>query len=269
MSKPRWIALFGFVAGVLPLIVAGAAHASLPKSLAHRDPAAPCFRWPAVDMDQDGVFDRVDRCPSTETGCIVDAYGCSLDGDADGVCDGRDRCPGTPPGTRVNAEGCPEAQALHVPPKPPSSPPLPRPAAPPPSKAERQLMEKALIRIEDVHFETGSAKLLAESQESLKDAGAALEKYPELRVEVEGHTDTRGGAHYNLSLSQMRAEAVRAYLLEHFRLRPENVTAQGYGESRPETEERSPEELLMNRRVVLRVLNPQVLPKGVEMERKE
>jgi len=68
-------------------LAATAAHA-LPSGLQHVDPKAPCYRWPAVDMDRDGVFDRVDHCVSTPPGCVVDAYGCSLDGDGDGVCDG-------------------------------------------------------------------------------------------------------------------------------------------------------------------------------------
>ena len=47
------------------------------------DPKAPCFRWPATDMDGDGVFDRLDRCVSTPKGCVVDAHGCSTDQDGE------------------------------------------------------------------------------------------------------------------------------------------------------------------------------------------
>ena len=89
---------------------------------------------------------------------------------------------------------------------------------------------------------------------------------PDYKIEVEGHTDTRGTARHNMALSQTRAEAVRAYLLEHYSLRAGNLTAKGYGETHPETRERNDEELLRNRRVELRVLNPDALPKGVKME---
>ncbi len=42
------------------------------------DPAAPGYSWPAVDMDRDGVFDRVDRCPCTRPGVEVDHWGCDM-----------------------------------------------------------------------------------------------------------------------------------------------------------------------------------------------
>ena len=58
------------------------------------------------------------------------------------------------------------------------------------------------------------------------------------------------------------AEAVRAFLLAHFRLSHDNLVAKGYGESQPETEERNQEEMLRNRRVILRVMNPDALPKN-------
>src|SRR5262245_66443656 len=67
----------------------------------HRDPKAPCFRWPAVDMDGDGVFDRVDNCVNTPKGCTVDQWGCETDSDGDGVWDGLDQCPTTQAGVKV------------------------------------------------------------------------------------------------------------------------------------------------------------------------
>ncbi len=258
-----------------PMLIAAAiavpAWAQPPSKALYVDPQAPCYRWPAVDMDGDGVFDRIDHCVSTPTGCTVDRWGCETDGDHDGVCDGRDQCPDTPAGMKVDANGCGEGQQLRETkgmaeaPKevtPPPPPTLPVPA----TESERQLLESGRIRLENVYFETASAVLLPESEAALNEAGAALEKFVDLRVEVEGHTDTRGRAAYNLRLSQARAEAVRDYLLRHFQLRSENLSAKGYGETRPETRERNEEELLRNRRVELRVLNPEVLPKNVKVE---
>src|SRR5262245_61796375 len=119
----------------------------------HRDPNAPCFRWPAVDMDEDGVFDRVDNCVGTPKGCAVDRWGCETDQDHDGVCDGLDHCPDTPVGDRVDANGCVEGAQ--------------REAPPPVSEAERQLVEGGRIRLENIYFESESAKLLPESASSL------------------------------------------------------------------------------------------------------
>ena len=238
-----------------------------PSSAPHVDPQAPCFRWPAVDMDGDGVFDRLDHCVSTPKGCVVDRYGCETDADGDGVCDGLDRCPDTPRGTRVDKLGCPGGTKVGG-----EAPPAGRPAVPPPPTAapspmETQLVATGRIRLENINFETSSARLLPESEEALREAGEALEKYPYLKIEVQGHTDTRGSGRYNLRLSQSRAEAVRVFLLEHFQLKPEHVAARGYGEARPETRERNDEELLRNRRVVLSVLNPEALPKKVKVEK--
>ena len=63
---------------------------------------APCFRWPAVDLDGDGVFDRIDRCNNTPVGCTVDKWGCETDSDKDGVCDGRDLCHARAGGAAAN-----------------------------------------------------------------------------------------------------------------------------------------------------------------------
>ena len=275
MTRPWFAAL---VVSCLSLVFAGGALAAAPNP--HTDPDAPCFRWPAVDMDGDGVFDRIDHCVNTPKGCVVDAWGCGTDADGDGVCDGLDQCANTPHGDVVDAHGCSERQRTLNSQRLPSShdetaakaTPPPKgaeaKATPPVSEMERQLVEGGRIRLENVYFETGSANLLSESEATLDEAGRTLEKFPALQIEVQGHTDTRGGAGYNLRLSQSRAESVRRYLVEHHRLNGTQFVAKGYGETQPETHERNDEELLRNRRVVLRVLNPEDLPRGVKVENK-
>lgn len=270
----------------LPVLVLGLAFVALspafaqPKSAPVEDPKASCYRWPAGDYDGDGVVDRLDRCNDTPKGCQVDAYGCSIDTDGDGVCDGLDQCPDTPRGEKADSVGCSPSQrsgrrAVPAAPETPRTPPpapTPAPTPPPPapakpiSEVERQLVSGGKVRLENIYFETNSANLLPESEATLNDAGEALAKYSMLKVEVQGHTDTRGSAAYNLRLSQSRAESVRKYLLDHYSLRPENVVAKGYGETQPETKERNDEERLRNRRVVLKVLNPEALPKNVKYE---
>lgn len=260
----------------LMLLAATSAYAFPPLDNPHTDPKAPCFRWPAVDYDGDGVFDRIDRCPGTPKGCTVDELGCESDSDGDGVCDGLDKCPNTAPGSAVDEQGCSDIQKTRMGTSAPAAPPKavepPKPAPPPPAKPvsemERRLMETGSIRLENVYFETNSAVLLPESEATLNEAGQTLEKFGDLQIEVEGHTDTRGAAAHNLKLSQARAEAVRQYLLDHFHLAADHYSAKGYGETRPETQERNDEELLRNRRVVLTVKNPEVLPKGVGVENK-
>jgi OOP family OmpA-OmpF porin len=238
-----------------------------PKNASYVDPDAPCYRWPAVDYDADGVFDRVDHCPNTPAGCTVDKYGCQSDADGDGVCDGRDQCPDTPQGVKVDRDGCPpgartmktEAPA----PKEVTPPPAPAPTPPPLSEKGQELVRTGRLRLENVFFESGSANLLPESETELSQLGSALERYPDVKLEIQGHTDTRGSASSNMRLSQARADAVRSWLLTHNNIRSENLTAKGYGETQPETKERNEEELLRNRRVEIRLLNPEVLPAEV------
>ncbi len=52
------------------------------------------------DTDADGVPDKMDKCPNTPKGAVVDANGCPIDSDGDGVYDGIDKCPNTPKGWR-------------------------------------------------------------------------------------------------------------------------------------------------------------------------
>jgi OmpA-OmpF porin, OOP family len=273
MSFPRVMLVLVLLAGLVSV-----AAAEMPTAAAHRDPAAPCYTWPAADFDGDGIFDRLDYCNNTPKGCIVDARGCHLDADGDGVCDGVDQCPDTPKGEKVNEVGCSPSQleALKVPATPPPPPPaqtIERPATPTPppapkqSEVEKQLVETGSIVLQDVYFETAKAVLLPESEAKLDEAGAALEKFGALKVEVQGHTDSRGSAAYNRKLSQARAAAVREYLLVHFHLAADNYTAKGYGESQlAVSPEKTDADYAANRRVVLKVLNPDALPKGVTIE---
>jgi len=273
----RWFAL----TAMLILLAATARADCLPKTLDKVDWKAPCYIWPAVDYDGDGVADRIDHCPGTPKGALVDAWGCPTDSDGDGVFDGLDKCPDTPNGVKVDANGCSDAQLAALgggtapPPAAAESPramqaPAPSPtpaAAPPATEAERQLVEGGELRLENVYFETNSANLRSGSEAALDEAGAALEKYPDLKIEVQGHTDSRGSSEYNKKLSQARAEAVLLYLLDHHHLRAANLTARGYGETKPIVAEHTDADRQRNRRVVLKVLNPEALPHGVKVER--
>ena len=85
------------------------------------------------------------------------------------------------------------------------------------------------------------------------DAAATLQKYPDVKVEAEGHTDSSGADAYNMSLSQRRAEAVRDYLVQRG-ANAANLTARGFGESRPIADNATREGRAQNRRVTLRIV---------------
>jgi len=234
----------------------------LPQTLERVDPKAPCFRWPAVDYDEDGIYDRVDYCPNTPKGCAVDQWGCMLDADDDGVCDTFDRCPNTPKDERADKEGCSKSQT----PSGAQSTPPPTKATQPRSQAGEALARGETVRLENVEFDPNSDRLTPESEKTLNGIGEALSDYPDLKFEIGGHSDTHGDAEANRVLSQKRAESVRTYLLAHSSLKPENLTAKGYGETQPLTKERDADELHQNRRVEIKLLNPEALPKNVKVE---
>ncbi len=65
------------------------------------------FGGPPRDGDGDGVANRVDQCPDTPMGALVDGVGCPSDSDRDGAWDGLDNCPNTPSGATTDSMGCP------------------------------------------------------------------------------------------------------------------------------------------------------------------
>jgi OOP family OmpA-OmpF porin len=173
-----------------------------------------------IDSDADGVGDSRDQCPNTPAGAKVDERGCELDGDGDGIVDSQDKCPNTPKGERVDNTGCP--------------------------------FNKELL-LQGVKFETNSAALLPESIPVLNNAIATLKRYPEVKIEVAGHTDSRGSDSFNLELSARRAETVLKYLQDGGA--SNTMTSRGYGERQPLASNNTDDGRQQNRRVVLRVLN--------------
>lgn len=107
-----------------------------------------------------------------------------------------------------------------------------------------------------VLFRSGESSLLPEAQTRLNQVAEALLADKERSLLVEGHTDSQGSAAYNLDLSQHRAEAVRAYLIQRG-YDPVLIQARGIGEERPIADNNSPEGRANNRRVEI-VVQPRV-----------
>jgi len=119
-----------------------------------------------------------------------------------------------------------------------------RPAPPPPPK----VVDK--IEINDrIEFKTGKATLLSRSYEVLDTVVDLLQNTPHIRlVEIGGHTDGKGKARRNRRLSQRRAAAVRAYLLD-CGIEPERLVIKGYGPDVPLDDNSTAEGRRRNRRV--------------------
>jgi len=181
-----------------------------------------------ADSDGDGVTDDKDRCPDTPRGVKVDAAGCPLDSDRDGVLDYQDRCPDTPRGTKVDAKGCPI-----------------------PVATLGAVTAAGTYVFKDIQFENNKSDLKASSYPTLNEIVEALKARPELKVEIQGHTDSRGSHDYNVGLSQRRAESVRAYL-ESKGIDGARMVPKGYGPDRPIATNDTAQGRASNRRVELK-----------------
>jgi len=106
-----------------------------------------------------------------------------------------------------------------------------------------------------VDFETGNARLRPESAPLLDAVARELASAPELDIEVEGHTESRGNAAANRRLSQKRAEAVKNYLAQDG-IAPERIHTLGSGSTRPLVRGRNAEADELNRRIEFRILAP-------------
>jgi OOP family OmpA-OmpF porin len=150
-----------------------------------------------------------------------------LDNDLDGIPDVDDKCPNAPETFNGidDEDGCPDEKPI-----------------------ERQFILKG------VNFESGSAVLTPDSHRVLDVVVRSLMAYPEVKVEILGHTDSVGQAALNLGLSERRADAVKQYLV-NAGIDPARLTAKGLGEESPVASNATPEGRAQNRRIEFRRLN--------------
>ena len=123
-----------------------------------------------------------------------------LDDDGDGVNNCDDKCPDSQAGQTIGPDGCPVPVS---------------------------------IDLKGVNFDFDKSTLRPDAVAILNEAVQILQRYPELRVEVAGHTDLCGTDAYNQSLSERRASAVYDYLSSNGIDASRMVGPNGYGESRP------------------------------------
>lgn len=108
-------------------------------------------------------------------------------------------------------------------------------------------MEKDFT-LDGVQFEFDSAKLTADAKVVLKEVVDALKKNPNVKVDIQGHTDNVGEAAYNITLSQERANAVKDFLVQNG-ISAMRITTRGYGENRPVASNETAEGRALNRRI--------------------
>jgi len=216
---------------------------------------------PDLDNDGDTVADVVDSCPNTpeDADGFEDSDGCpDANNDEDSLVDADDLCPNEagPP----EAQGCPDLDGDGVPdlrdkcindPKPSDEPPDASDGCP----KEAWITQVGLSFKGKILFENGRAVLMEDSLALLDKLKALLDEHPEAgRVEVQGHTDNTGAPDDNLKLSEERATAVRAYLVEKG-IEEQRLIAKGYGPDRPISTNRTERGREQNRRVAFEFLD--------------
>ncbi len=182
---------------------------------------------PESDNDKDGVEDANDKCPMVAED--IDGYqdedGCpEIDNDSDGIVDAKDKCPNQP--EVVNGidddDGCPDDKP--------------------------KVKEIVNVVLRGVNFKTGSAELTFESNQVLDGVVEQLKAYPEVEIEIRGHTDNVGSEKTNQKLSEKRAQSVVNYFVSKG-IAAKRMKAVGMGESKPIASNRSASGREENRRI--------------------
>jgi OOP family OmpA-OmpF porin len=113
------------------------------------------------------------------------------------------------------------------------------------------LNEKGSVALHNILFDTGRATLQPGSAAALAPVGELLKSDTALKLEIQGHTDNVGQAPANLKLSQDRAAAVKAYLVQTFAIPADRLTTAGFGDTRPVADNAAESGRAQNRRVEL------------------
>lgn len=121
----------------------------------------------------------------------------------------------------------------------------------PPSPSVKAGEKGAPFELQDVQFDTKKSNLSRRSEITLRALANHLERHPQLRLDIDGHTDDVGEAADNLALSRLRAEEVKSFLMR-CGVEGQRMTTQGHGESQPKTSNDSPEGRRINRRTEFR-----------------
>ena len=233
------------------------------------------FRFGSKDTDGDGIYDSKDDCP--EVAGLKEFNGCP-DSDGDKIIDSKDDCPQVPGLAEFN--GCPDTDGDGI---KDSSDSCPREKG---SKANRgcpdtdgdgfidkndkcprergvapdgcpTISEAEIGTIVDIartiYFKTGKSEIVYESKVKLEQVANIIKKYPRIKFNINGHTDSVGKESSNLKLSNRRANAVRDYLIR-LGVSGRQLNARGYGESSPIASNKTKDGRAQNRRTEIKLI---------------
>ncbi len=142
------------------------------------------------------------------------------DADGDGVPDSGDACADTPRNYAVDERGCP-------------------------------IPVEEVARVELlVNFEFDRDEVRSQYFDEIEEVADFMDQYPDVVIELEGHTDSVGTDAYNQDLSERRANAVRQVMIDRFSVSPGRITARGFGEGQPIASNATDAGRAQNRRVI-------------------
>ena len=124
---------------------------------------------------------------------------------------------------------------------------------PTPTREQIEAKIKEILRLKHIRFHANSDELTEDSKPILDEVIEVILTVPNLKIEIDGYTDSDGDETKNLILSQKRADRVKEYLVEHG-IKEENLKAVGFGEANPIVKNDSPENKQINRRVEFKIL---------------
>lgn len=182
---------------------------------------------PEQDRDGDGYWDDQDSCPD-QAG--VDPDGCPVtDSDGDGILDEVDKCVSDPETFNgfQDDDGCPDELPEEI--------------------------QRFTGSIKGITFDTNKATIRRNSIPVLDQAVQILLQYPDVRIEIAGHTDNQGKPDHNMQLSKDRAESVKSYLVG-MGVDETRIETVGFGPDKPIDSNETKDGRANNRRIEFRVL---------------
>lgn len=172
-----------------------------------------------ADTDGDGINDYDELN-------IYNTDPANPDTDGDGFMDGKDKCPLEPENYNgfKDDDGCPD------------------------EKPEIVFKKKSPLVLEGVQFASGSTSLSEEAKKTIRKVVQSLKDYPEVHLEISGHTDNVGSRAGNIKLSKQRADAVKEYIVSQG-ISASRLRAIGLGPDHPIASNSTPEGRGKNRRI--------------------
>jgi outer membrane protein OmpA-like peptidoglycan-associated protein len=198
---------------------------------------------PIPDTDKDGLNDETDKCPTVPG--LAKFQGCP-DRDGDGIQDSEDKCPDVAGLARYQGCPIPDTDNDGVNDEEDKCPTIP-------GVAENFGCPKIDFNASAVQFVTGSCNLTTGAKTELNKLVKILnETYPDIKISIEGHTDATGKPDKNQTLSECRANAVKAYLVSK-KVAGERLSTSGFGQDKPIADNTTKEGKAKNRRVEFKV----------------